>query len=349
MRVLVALVHFQLGHKHPAEAVFGDHPAHGVGYQLLGVAGTDLFDRGVFLAAFPAGIGHELFVRFLFAGNEDLVGVDDDHEIARVQVRRVHGLVLPPQDIGYLNRQAAQHSTVGINHVPFTLVQIHFRQMRFHLKVQIKRGSKLANKRAKSTSILSQFKLFFAGEPVKPSPGVEMSLEKTILGTPNRRIALIALLVIGLDQLTKRIVLSFLGYAQEKIVVDGFFKFVHWGNTGAAWSLFRGNNNILALVALAALVVLFLSRHHFDSRTILGQIAFGLIFGGIIGNLIDRLIWKHVIDFLYFYLQQRGGGEVGFPAFNVADSAICTGVGLIFLITWKNERTQRQVVSSAAK
>jgi len=176
-----------------------------------------------------------------------------------------------------------------------------------------------------------------------------MSLEKAILGTPNRRIALIALLVVGLDQITKWIVLSFLGYAQERIVVDGFFKFVHWGNTGAAWSFFRGNNNLLALVALAALVVLFLSRHHFDSRTLLGQIAFGLIFGGIVGNLIDRVIHKHVIDFLFFYLQQRGGGEIGFPAFNVADSAICTGVGLIFLLTWRNERAQRAVMSPAAK
>jgi signal peptidase II len=67
-------------------------------------------------------------------------------------------------------------------------------------------------------------------------------------------------------------------------------------------------------------------------------VAFGLIFGGIVGNLIDRLWRGHVIDFLYFYLQQRGGGDIGFPAFNVADSAICTGVGLIFLITWKSER-----------
>ena len=52
--------------------------------------------------------------------------------------------------------------------------------------------------------------------------------------------------------------------------------------------------------------------------------------------------FHHVIDFLYFYLLQRGGTEVGFPAFNVADSAICTGVGLVFLMTWKTERAQPQ-------
>jgi signal peptidase II len=156
--------------------------------------------------------------------------------------------------------------------------------------------------------------------------------------TPNRRIALIALLVVALDQLTKQIVLRFLGYAQEKVVIAGFFKFVHWGNTGAAWSLFRGNNGLLAGVALVALLVLYFSRHHFDSRTLLSQIAFGLIFGGIVGNLIDRLRVKHVIDFIYFYVQQKSGAEIGFPAFNVADSAICTGVGLVFLITWLSDR-----------
>ena len=63
---------------------------------------------------------------------------------------------------------------------------------------------------------------------------------------------------------------------------------------------------VVAIIALLALLVLFLSRHHFDSRTLLGQIAFGLIFGGIAGNLTDRLLpGRHaVVDFIYFYLQQ---------------------------------------------
>src|SRR5207344_1582064 len=95
--------------------------------------------------------------------------------------------------------------------------------------------------------------------------------------------------------------------------------------------------DVLAIVALAALVILYFSRHHFDSRTSLGQAAFGLIIGGIIGNLIDRVRVHHVIDFLYFYLDIDGQVR-GFPAFNVADSAICTGVGLVFLITWRNEQ-----------
>jgi len=170
-----------------------------------------------------------------------------------------------------------------------------------------------------------------------------MRMINMLFRTPNRRIAGIALAVLALDQFTKLLVLRLLGSGQERVIVDGFFKFVHWGNTGAAWSLFRGNNELLAIVALAALLVLFLSRNHFDTRTMLGQIAFGLIFGGIAGNLTDRLLPTRngVIDFIRFYLYQRGGDEIGFPAFNVADSAICTGVGLVFLITWKSERAEK--------
>ncbi|MFM2296192.1 MAG: signal peptidase [Verrucomicrobiota bacterium] len=156
--------------------------------------------------------------------------------------------------------------------------------------------------------------------------------------SPNRLIARVAGIIFLADQFTKLAVLKYLNFADEKIIVPGFFKFVHWGNTGAAWSLFTGRNGLLAAVALAALVALWFARRHFGAHTRLGQLALGLIFGGIVGNLLDRLLpaRQHVVDFLYFFIQ-TGGREHGFPAFNVADSAICTGVSLIFLLNWKGE------------
>jgi len=153
----------------------------------------------------------------------------------------------------------------------------------------------------------------------------------------NWRIINLALAIIAFDQLTKLAVLKYLGFAEEKVIVDGFFKLVHWGNTGAAWSMFSGNNGVLAVVAIAALVVLFFTRHHFNIHTLGGQVSLGLIFGGIVGNLIDRLRVGHVVDFLYFYVYRRDGQVAGFPAFNVADSAICVGVGLLFLLSWQND------------
>ncbi|HVU07594.1 MAG TPA: signal peptidase II [Verrucomicrobiae bacterium] len=172
-----------------------------------------------------------------------------------------------------------------------------------------------------------------------------MSAAKSIFQKSNRRIVALALVVFAFDQITKWLILKTLPSGDEKIIVEGFFKFVHWGNTGAAWSLFRNNNSTLIFVMVLAFVALFLTRHHFDVDRISGQIAFGLLFGGIAGNLADRLIRHEVVDFLRFYLQQRGGGEIGFPAFNIADSAICTGVGLIFLITWKNEHKPKPLES----
>lgn len=178
-----------------------------------------------------------------------------------------------------------------------------------------------------------------------------MSLAQTLLRTPNRRIAVMAVVVFALDQLTKFIVLQLLGKGQERVIVDGFFKFVHWGNTGAAWSMFRGNNELLAIVALLALVVLFLARNHFDTRTRLGQLAFGMILGGIAGNLTDRLLpSRHqVIDFIYFYIKRQGGEEIGFPAFNVADSGICIGVALVFWVTWRSEHSAKVVETPEAR
>ena len=161
--------------------------------------------------------------------------------------------------------------------------------------------------------------------------------------TANKRMALVAIAVLAFDQLTKLLVLNYLGYAQERVMIQGFFKFVHWVNTGAAWSLFRDNNDLLAIVSLGALLVLFLSRRHFESGKISGQLALGLLFGGIMGNLVDRLHpdRRHVIDFIYFYVNQRDGGQIGFPAFNIADSAICIGVGLLFILSWQSDPSRR--------
>jgi signal peptidase II len=172
-----------------------------------------------------------------------------------------------------------------------------------------------------------------------------MAAANTIFQKSNRGIAALALVVFALDQFAKWLVSHQLELGHEITVIPGFFNLVHWRNTGAAWSRFSGNNGALALVGLFALIALFLTRHHFNSHTLSGQIAFGFIFGGIAGNLTDRLLPSRqaVVDFLYFYLQQRGGRIIDFPAFNVADTAICTGVGLIFIITWKTEHAPKPV------
>lgn len=151
--------------------------------------------------------------------------------------------------------------------------------------------------------------------------------------------AVLAVGILVFDQFTKWLVLAYLGYEEERNIIPGFFSLVHWVNTGAAWSMLRGNSELLAIVSLVALAALFIFRHHFDAHTKIGQVALGLMFGGIAGNLVDRLMPSrgHVIDFLYFHLVRRDGAEAGFPAFNVADTAICVGVGLLFILSWQAE------------
>jgi signal peptidase II len=175
-------------------------------------------------------------------------------------------------------------------------------------------------------------------------PGTELNTPPTgrMKQNSNWRILNLAVGVVALDQATKLLVQKFLGFGHEKVIVQDFFNLVHWRNTGAAWSMFTGYNGVLAVVAIVALVVLFFIRHHFNPHTLGGQISLGLISGGIVGNLIDRLRVGYVVDILYFYLKRRDGQLAGFPAFNVADSAICIGVGLLFILTWQDGEAKPQ-------
>jgi signal peptidase II len=132
--------------------------------------------------------------------------------------------------------------------------------------------------------------------------------------------------VVVLDQASKWAMTQVLAY-QEGIALAPFFNLVHVRNTGAAFSLFadqagwqRGFFVIVALV-ISAVIVHLLHKTHGRS---LFCLALALILGGAIGNVIDRLAYGYVVDFLDFYL-----GSWHWPAFNVADIAISTGAALL--------------------
>jgi signal peptidase II len=93
---------------------------------------------------------------------------------------------------------------------------------------------------------------------------------------------------------------------------------------------------LLAAVALVALGAFWFWRHQFEAHRPGGQVALGCLMGGIVGNLLDRLVRGHVVDFLRFYWTTRSGNEIGFPAFNVADMGITTSVIIILLLTWQS-------------
>ena len=142
-----------------------------------------------------------------------------------------------------------------------------------------------------------------------------------------RRLWLVGLAVFALDQLTKSAVNTRLplgSYGASGIeVIPGFFNLVHVGNTGAAWSMFTGMSTALALLAGGTLLGIFFWRRQLGLRHHGVQLSFGLLCGGIVGNLVDRLAHGHVIDFVDLHF-----GAYTYPTFNVADSGICVGVVL---------------------
>jgi len=145
----------------------------------------------------------------------------------------------------------------------------------------------------------------------------------------------IAAAVIALDQLTKRLILGEFQFGESR-TVTGFFNLVHAQNTGAAFSFLATGTGwqrwFFALLAAAASVfIVWLLRKHGEQRVF--AVALSLILGGALGNLIDRLLYGYVVDFLEFHWRflEPLFYQGRFPAFNVADSAITLGAGLLIL------------------
>ncbi|MBQ6914082.1 MAG: signal peptidase II [Kiritimatiellae bacterium] len=132
--------------------------------------------------------------------------------------------------------------------------------------------------------------------------------------------------LVSLDQITKLQIRNHFALHESRPVIRDFFSLTYVQNRGAAWGILAGWR--VALVALAAVMLVVLARYRekiFGPRAI-GRISFVLLVAGIIGNVIDRVFLGYVVDFLDFYI-----GKSHFPAFNVADSCICVGVGLYML------------------
>jgi signal peptidase II len=134
----------------------------------------------------------------------------------------------------------------------------------------------------------------------------------------------------ALDQITKSIVLVSINPEHPYNVVPGFFDIVHITNTGAAFGSFKNNNNFfigLSILALLFVVILLLRRHRTSDTW--RDVSLALLLAGVWGNLTDRLLYGHVIDFLLFNLHIPRADP--WPAFNVADSCICIAV-ICFII-----------------
>jgi signal peptidase II len=153
----------------------------------------------------------------------------------------------------------------------------------------------------------------------------------------------VALWVVGADQLTKFLIAQWLSYGQSS-PVTGFFDLVLVYNPGAAFSFLADHSGwqrwfFIVLTSTVSVWLVVLIRRHAAEKVL--PLGLALILGGAIGNLIDRVVLGAVVDFLYFHV-----GSHGFPAFNVADSAITLGVVLMlidqFWLVSRAPRTEKE-------
>ena len=152
----------------------------------------------------------------------------------------------------------------------------------------------------------------------------------------NKKILLISCLTLIVDQISKAIVDIRMQVGQSIPVIKNFFYITYYQNSGAAWGIFNNNNTLIIILSFIILLIIYRYMYSFKTNT-RNVIAFGLLFGGIIGNLCDRLLFEHVKDFLDFYI-----GSYNFPIFNFSDMAIVIGIFLLIIAILKKEEVNER-------
>lgn len=158
----------------------------------------------------------------------------------------------------------------------------------------------------------------------------------------NKKVFIISFIVLVLDQLSKMFATMYL-VNNTVTVIPNFFKLEYALNTGAAWSLFNNHQVLLIIISIILMIILLflIKRFKMNNRN---SIAFGLLFGGIVGNLIDRLFNSYVIDFLSFKIF-----NYDYPIFNIADIAVVIGVIFLIFAIIKGEDNEVSSIKKSSK
>lgn len=144
-----------------------------------------------------------------------------------------------------------------------------------------------------------------------------------------KKIIFILLFVFALDILSKYLVFNYVSFGTSKVVIKNFFTLVPIKNTGAAFSFLDNNNALLIVISIGILAYIIYSLRNLK-LTKLTTISYGLLIGGLLGNLYDRIFYSYVRDFLSFRFIKWD-----FAIFNVADIAIVVGAILLFILMIK--------------
>jgi len=147
----------------------------------------------------------------------------------------------------------------------------------------------------------------------------------------NKKILIIASIALAVDQITKALAATYLKLNNSLTIIPNFFYLTLCHNEGAAWGLFSNKSWIIIIGTIIAIIIIYHFIYCFELNK-RNNLAFGLICGGLAGNLIDRFIYGYVIDFFDFYIF-----KYDYPVFNVADICLVIGVILLIYATIKGE------------
>jgi signal peptidase II len=153
--------------------------------------------------------------------------------------------------------------------------------------------------------------------------------------------------VLVLDHVTKWLARTELDPERAIEVIPGYLRISYVSNTGVAFGLFRDLDSpwkpyVLAAMAIVAVVVIFVYSFRMPSSRLLLQSALAVIMGGILGNFVDRILQGYVVDFIEFHIRDK----FYWPTFNVADSAITVGIGLLLIDAVKNTEPDEEPQSN---
>lgn len=148
---------------------------------------------------------------------------------------------------------------------------------------------------------------------------------------------LIALFIIIVDQVTKYLVVQFMELGENIPIIENFLYLSSHRNQGAAWGILQGQMYFFYIITMAVVIglIIYLQKLPNDQKWM--KFALSLMLGGAVGNFIDRLLHQEVIDFINTFIF-----SYDFPIFNVADSALVIGVGIILVLTLLEGKKEKE-------
>lgn len=155
---------------------------------------------------------------------------------------------------------------------------------------------------------------------------------------------IIAFFVILLDQWTKWLVVKNMVLGESMLIIEDFLYITSHRNRGAAWGILQGQMWFFYIITIIVIIgIIFYIQKATKGKWLLG-VSLGLMLGGAIGNFIDRVIRKEVVDFINTFIF-----GYDFPVFNIADSALVIGVILLMIQMWQEERVSKEISNGENK